>query len=123
VLRIAGRDINANKKLWVGLAAIYGLGFHTSRQVCVLAGVDPECRGHTLGSDDVRRINDIISAGYVVEGDLRQEVVDNIKTMEGIGCYRGLRHRKGLPVHGQRTRTNARTRKGRALPVPNKKKL
>lgn len=123
VLRVAGREINANKKLWVGLASIYGIGFYLGRQVCAIAGLDPERRCSTLNTDEVRRVNDIISSGYVVEGDLKQVVVDNIKELESIGCFRGLRHRKRLPVRGQRTRTNARTRKGKSLPMAKKKKL
>lgn len=122
-LRIAGREINPRKKLWVGLATIYGVGYFFSKRICVAAGIDYERRGSTLKEDEVRRLNNIITADYIVEGDLRQEVSDNIKRLMDIGCYRGLRHRKGLPVHGQRTRTNARTRKGKALPIANKKKV
>lgn len=122
-LRIAGREVRASKKLWVGLADIYGVGHHVGRQICEIVGIDPERKGNTLQEDEVRRLNDVITSNYVVEGDLRQELSDNIKRLMDIGCYRGLRHRKGLPVRGQRTRTNARTRKGRAMPIANKKKV
>lgn len=110
--RIAGVDIPKNKKIWAALTYIYGIGPTSARKILAEANVSPEVRTHTLTEDQVARIRDVIDAQYRVEGDLRKEVAMNIKRLMDLGSYRGLRHRKGLPVRGQRTHTNARTRKG-----------
>lgn len=110
--RIAGVDLPRNKKLGFALRYIYGIGPVNALTVLSEAGVDPEKRTDALGEDEVARIRDIIEAKYKVEGDLRREISMNIKRLMDLGCYRGLRHRKGLPVRGQRTHSNARTRRG-----------
>lgn len=110
--RIAGVDLPRNKKLETALTYIYGLGDHLSAQVLSKAGVDSKKRTEELTEDEVARIRDVLESSYQVEGDLRREISMNIKRLMDLGCYRGLRHRKGLPVRGQRTSTNARTRKG-----------
>ncbi|MCA9922795.1 MAG: 30S ribosomal protein S13 [Anaerolineales bacterium] len=110
--RIAGVDIPRNKRVEVSLTYIYGIGSTSSKQIIEKAGVDPDVRVQDLSESDVTRIRQIIDNDYVVEGDLRREVAMNIKRLTEIGCYRGLRHRRHLPVHGQRTKTNARSRKG-----------
>jgi len=109
--RIAGINIPMNKHVWIGLTHIYGMGRSRSREVCAAAGVDPSTKVKDLTEAEVNAIRSAI-AKAPVEGDLRREVSMNIKRLMDLGAYRGLRHRKGLPVHGQRTRTNARTRKG-----------
>jgi small subunit ribosomal protein S13 len=110
--RISGVDIPRNKRVEVSLTYIYGIGISSSREILAEAGVDPDTRVRDLAESDVQRLRQIIDGGYTVEGDLRREVAMNIKRLTEIGCYRGLRHRRHLPVHGQRTKTNARTRKG-----------
>ncbi len=120
--RIAGVDIPRDKRVEVALTYIYGIGLTTSRQILAQAGVNPDTRVRDLTEAEVSKINSIITNNYKVEGDLRREVAQNIKRLMDIGCYRGLRHRKGLPVRGQRTRTNARTRKGPRKTVGARKK-
>lgn len=110
--RIAGVDIPRDKRIEVALTYIYGIGRSMSNKILGEAGIDPNKRTHTLSDAEIAKIRDIIERDYKVEGDLRKEIGTNIKRLMDIGCYRGLRHRKGLPVRGQRTRTNARTRKG-----------
>ncbi len=110
--RIAGVDLPDSKRVEYGLTYIYGVGLPTSRKILREAGVDPDVRCRDLAEGEVSRINAVIINTYKVEGDLRRDVNQNIKRLMDIGCYRGLRHRRGLPVRGQRTRTNARTRKG-----------
>ncbi|CAN5284070.1 30S ribosomal protein S13 [soil metagenome] len=110
--RIAGVDLPRDKRVEIGLTYIYGMGRTRSRQTLVGAGVHPSVRVRDLGDDDVRRLRDWIDGHFKVEGDLRREVAQNIKRKVEIGSYQGIRHRRGLPVRGQRTHTNARTRKG-----------
>lgn len=110
--RIAGVDLPANKRIEIGLTYIYGIGRSRANKILAEAGVDPDRRVRELSEDEITRIRSIIDREGMVEGDLRKEVQMNIKRLMDIGCYRGLRHRKGLPVRGQRTHTNARTRKG-----------
>ncbi|SEH11914.1 30S ribosomal protein S13 [Thermoleophilum album] len=110
--RIAGINIPLNKRVEIGLTYIYGIGRSTARRVLAEAGVDPDTYVKDLTDDEIRRLREIIDNELVVEGDLRRERAQNIKRLMEIGCYRGLRHRRGLPVRGQRTKTNARTRKG-----------
>lgn len=110
--RIAGVDLPREKRVEIGLTYIYGIGRSTSNDILSTAGVSPDTRVRDLAEDEIARLREVISRGYRVEGDLRREVSGNIKRLMDIGCYRGLRHRRGLPVHGQRTKTNARTRKG-----------
>ena len=110
--RIAGVDLPRNKKMGVALTYLYGIGPTTSLRVLAKANINPDKRSDDLTEDDVARIRDVLESAYKVEGDLRREVALNIKRLMDLGCYRGLRHRKGLPVRGQRTHTNARTRKG-----------
>jgi small subunit ribosomal protein S13 len=110
--RIAGVDLPAEKRIEVSLQYIYGIGKTTAKRILEKAGVDPAKRTKDLNDDEVRHIRETIEASHQVEGDLRREVSMNIKRLMDLGCYRGLRHRKGLPVRGQRTHTNARTRKG-----------
>ncbi len=120
--RIAGVNIPTEKRIDVALTSIYGIGPVLARQICSRAGIEDSRRVNQLSDDEVIRIREVIDADYRVEGDLRREVAMNIKRVMDLGCYRGLRHRKGLPVHGQRTHTNARTRKGKARPIAGKKK-
>lgn len=110
--RIAGVDLPRNKRIEIALTYIYGIGRRRSNEVLTKAGVSPDKRTDELDENDVRQIRDVIEATCKVEGDLRREVSMNIKRLMDLGCYRGLRHRRGLPVRGQRTSTNARTRKG-----------
>ncbi len=110
--RIAGVDIPRNKRVEISLTYIYGIGKTSSQQILKKAGINPDTRVQDLSEAEVTRLRQIIDNDYTVEGDLRREVAMNIKRLTEIGCYRGLRHRRHLPVHGQRTRTNARTRKG-----------
>ncbi len=110
--RIAGVDLPRNKRIEIALTSIYGIGRKTSNDVLEKAGVSPDKRTVDLDENDVRRIRDVIESDHKVEGDLRREINMNIKRLMDLGCYRGLRHRRGLPVRGQRTSTNARTRKG-----------
>jgi small subunit ribosomal protein S13 len=110
--RIAGIDVPRNKRVEIGLTYIYGIGKTASKNILAAAGINPDVRVQDLSEAEVGRLRQIIDESYVVEGDLRREVAMNIKRLGEIGCYRGLRHRRHLPVHGQRTKTNARTRKG-----------
>jgi small subunit ribosomal protein S13 len=123
VARIAGVDLPKKKRAEVGLTYIYGIGRSTARGVLTKAGIDFDKKVGDLTDDEVAKIRSIITAEVKVEGALRTEVQMNIKRLMDIGCYRGLRHRKGLPARGQRTRTNARTRKGRRKTVAGKKKV
>ncbi len=110
--RIAGVDIPRDKRVQWSLQYIYGIGNTTARRVCSQAQISPETRVRDLTDDEVSRIREVVDKGYIVEGDLRRDVRQNIQRLIEINCYRGMRHRRGLPVHGQRTRTNARSRKG-----------
>ena len=120
--RIAGIDLPREKRIEIGLTYIYGIGRTSSNKILKDAKVDPNTRVRDLTDDEVKKISEVIEEHYMVEGDLRREVAMNIKTLQEIGCYRGIRHRKGLPVRGQKTKTNARTRKGPKRTVANKKK-
>ena len=120
--RIAGVDLPKNKRVEIGLTYIYGIGRQTAETILANTGVNPDTRVKDLSEEDVAKLRDYIDANYTVEGDLRREVAPNIKRLVEIGCYRGVRHRKGLPVRGQRTKTNARTRKGPVKTIANKKK-
>lgn len=120
--RIAGVNIPTEKRVEIALRYIHGIGPSLAKEICAKAGVEQARRVNQLSDDEVIRIREIIDGDYRVEGDLRREVAMNIKRVMDLGCYRGLRHRKGLPVHGQRTHTNARTRKGKARPIAGKKK-
>ncbi|MCX8502041.1 MAG: 30S ribosomal protein S13 [Alphaproteobacteria bacterium] len=120
--RIAGVNIPTQKRVEIGLTYIYGIGRTRAKQIVEKIGIPPEKRVHQLSDDDVLRIRELVDRDYTVEGDLRREVAIHIKRLMDLGCYRGLRHRKGLPVRGQRTHTNARTRKGKAKPIAGKKK-
>ena len=121
--RIAGINIPTGKRVDVGLTYIFGIGPKTSAEILKKAKVTPSTRVNALSDDEVARIREVIDGGYHVEGELRREVQTNIKRLMDLGCYRGLRHRKRLPVRGQRTRTNARTRKGKAIAIAGKKKV
>ena len=120
--RISGVDLPREKRVEIALTYIYGIGRTSADQILKAADVNPDTRVRDLTDDEVRRLSDIINADYTVEGDLRREIAMNIKRLQEIGCYRGIRHRKGLPVRGQKTKTNARTRKGPKKTVANKKK-
>ena len=120
--RIAGVDLPREKRVEIGLTYIYGIGRQTANVILEKAGVNPDTRVKDLTEDEAGKIRKIIDEEYLVEGDLRREVAMNIKRLQEIGCYRGIRHRKGLPVRGQKTKTNARTRKGPKRTVANKKK-
>ena len=121
--RIAGINIPLNKRVEIGLTYIYGIGRPTSNEILAALGIEPDRKVRDLTDDEVSKLRDIIDRDYVVEGDLRRERSQNIKRLMEIGCYRGLRHRRGLPVRGQNTKTNARTRKGpKRLQVAGKKK-
>ena len=120
--RIAGVDIPNNKRVEIALTYIYGIGLKSSQDILAKTGVKPDTRAKDLTEAEVAALRDEIEANYNVEGDLRREVALNIKGLVEINCYRGIRHRKGLPVRGQRTKTNARTRKGPAKTIANKKK-
>jgi len=122
MVRILGVDIPDRKRLDIALRYIYGIGPTIARDIVVKLKLDPSRRAHTLTPDEVSQISTLLQDEYTIEGDLRREVQSNIKRLVGIHCYRGLRHRKGLPVRGQRTRTNARTRKGARRTVAGKKK-
>jgi len=123
VARIAGVNIPAQKRVEIALRYIYGIGPLRASAICTKIGIPTERRVNELTDDEIFRIREVIDADYKVEGDLRRDVAMNIKRLMDLGCYRGLRHRKGLPVHGQRTHTNARTRKGPARPIAGKKKV
>ena len=120
--RISGVDLPRDKRVEIGLTYIYGIGLTTSRKILETAGVNPDTRVKDLTDDEVRKISEYINENVMVEGDLRRETALNIKRLQEIGCYRGIRHRKGLPVRGQNTKNNARTRKGPKKTVANKKK-
>ena len=120
--RIAGVDLPREKRVEIGLTYIYGIGVPSSRRILSEAAVSPDTRVMDLTDDEVKKIAAVISESQTVEGDLRREIALNIKRLQEIGCYRGIRHRKGLPVRGQKTKTNARTRKGPRKTVANKKK-
>ena len=116
--RIAGVDLPRNKRVELGLTYIYGIGRSTSRKILAQAGINPDTRVKDLAEDELSRLREIIDRNYRVEGDLRREVSQNIQRLIEIGCYRGIRHRRNLPVRGQRTRTNARTKRGPRKTVP-----
>ena len=120
--RIAGVNIPTQKRVEISLTYIHGIGRQKASEICQKVGIPSERRVNELTDDEVVRIREAIDREYTVEGDLRREVAMNVKRLMDLGCYRGLRHRKGLPVHGQRTHTNARTRKGPARPIAGKKK-
>jgi len=120
--RLLGVDLPRNKKIRIALRAVYGIGPKVARDVLAAVGIDPERSSNDITEDDVLSIRTALDA-YTVEGDLRREVALNIKRLKDLGCYRGLRHRKGLPVRGQRTHTNARTRKGPAVAIAGKKSI
>jgi small subunit ribosomal protein S13 len=122
VARIAGVNIPTQKRVLVALTYIHGIGSTKAKEICEKVGIPAERRVNQLTDDEVVRIRETIDRDYRVEGDLRREVAMNIKRLMDLGCYRGLRHRKNLPVRGQRTHTNARTRKGKARPIAGKKK-
>jgi len=120
--RISGVDLPRDKRVEIGLTYIYGIGRSSSNKLLAVAGVNPDTRIRDLTDDEIAKIRDAIDKNQVVEGDLRRELALNIKRLTEIGCYRGIRHRRGLPVRGQRTKNNARTRKGPRRTVANKKK-
>ena len=120
--RVIGIDIPPKKRLEVSLTYIYGVGRHVSGEVCTKLGLDPNMKAQQLTEEDIARLNALLTSQYIVEGDLRRQLQNNIKRLISIHSYRGMRHRAGLPVRGQRTRTNARTRKGKRKTVANKKK-
>lgn len=120
--RIAGVDLPREKRVEIGLTYIYGIGRTTAKEILVKTGINPDTRVRDLTDDEVGKLRDCIDKDYTVEGDVRREVSLNIKRLVEIGCYRGRRHKAGLPVRGQRTKTNARTRKGKSSPVAGKKK-
>ena len=120
--RIAGIDLPKEKRIEIGLTYIYGIGRTSANKILAQAGISPDVRVKDLSEEDEAKLREIISHSYTVEGDLRRDVAMDIKRLTEIGCYRGMRHRKGLPVRGQRSKTNARTRKGPKRTVANKKK-
>jgi len=120
--RIAGIDIPNDKRVEIGLTYIFGIGRTSSNKILETSGISPDKRVKDLSEEEISKLRDVIEQGYTIEGDLRRNVALDIKRMTEINCYRGVRHRKGLPVRGQRTRTNARTRKGPAKTIANKKK-
>ena len=120
--RIAGVDLPREKRIEIGLTYIYGIGRPSADKILAQAGVNPDIRVRDLTDDEVKKISEVIDETMTVEGDLRREIALNIKRLQEIGCYRGIRHRKSLPVRGQKTKTNARTRKGPRKTVANKKK-
>ncbi len=120
--RIAGVNIPTNKRVVISLRYIYGIGPAKAREICTALSIPDERRVNQLSDDEIMRLREVIDRDYRVEGDLRRETAMNIKRLMDMACYRGLRHRKGLPVRGQRTHTNARTRKGKAVAIAGKKK-
>ncbi len=120
--RIAGIDLPREKRIEIGLTYIYGIGRKSAKDILELANIDPDIRVKDLTDDQEAALREVIDKHYTIEGDLRREVALNIKRLTEIGCYRGVRHRRGLPVRGQRTKTNARTRKGPKKTIANKKK-
>jgi small subunit ribosomal protein S13 len=123
VARIAGVNIPTNKRVTISLRYIFGIGPAKAQEICTKLGIADEKRVNQLSDEEVLRIREMVDRDYRVEGDLRREVAMNIKRLMDLGCYRGLRHRRGLPVRGQRTHTNARTRKGKAVAIAGKKKV
>ena len=121
--RIAGVNIPTNKRVVIGLRYIYGIGPSKAGQICTQLAIPAERRVNQLSDDEILKIRELIDRDFQVEGDLRRELAMNIKRLMDLGCYRGLRHRRGLPVRGQRTHTNARTRKGKAVAIAGKKKV
>ena len=119
--RLLGVDIPADRPLWVSLTYVYGVGRQTSKDVCSALGLDPTRRAHTLSADELAKIATYVDKAYAVEGNLRRQRTQNVNRLRDIKCYRGVRHRLGLPVRGQRTRTNARTRKGPRKTIAGKK--
>lgn len=119
--RLQGVDIPNDKPTWISLTYLYGVGKHVSLELCRKAGVNPQAKARELHEDELARISALLDKDYVVEGQLRRQVAQNVSRLKDIGCYRGIRHRRGLPVRGQRTRTNARTRKGPKKTVAGKK--
>ncbi len=120
--RIAGVDIPPNKRVEISLTYIFGIGRHTSQEILRKTGINFDTRVKDLSDEELNRLRDVIDKNYRIEGDLRREIGMNIKRLQEIGCYRGLRHRRNLPLHGQRTRTNARTRRGTRKTVAGKKR-
>ena len=120
--RIAGIDLPREKRIEIGLTYIYGIGRTSAKKILEMAQINPDIRGKDLTEDQESALREVIDKHFTIEGDLRREVALNIKRLTEIGCYRGVRHRRGLPVHGQRTKTNARTRKGPKKTIANKKK-
>ncbi len=120
--RVIGIDIPDNKRLEIALTYLYGIGRRLANQLIAKLNLDPNMRAHRLTEDDIAKLNALLQSQYIVEGDLRRQIQNNIKRLISIHSYRGMRHRLGLPVRGQRTRTNARTRKGKRKTVANKKK-
>ena len=120
--RIAGIDLPREKRIEIGLTYIYGIGATRAKEILAKTGIDPDVRVKDLTEDQEAQLREVIEHQYLIEGDLRRATAMNIKRLSEIGCYRGLRHRRGLPVHGQRTKTNARTRKGPKKTIANKKK-
>ena len=120
--RIAGIDLPREKRIEIGLTYIYGIGRKSAKDILAMANIDPDIRVKDLTDDQEAALRDVIDKNFTIEGDLRREVALNIKRLTEIGCYRGVRHRRGLPVRGQRTKTNARTRKGPKKTIANKKK-
>lgn len=120
--RLVGVDLPRDKRVEIGLTYIYGIGLTTSKQILASTGINPDLRCNDLTEDDLTKLRDYIQTHLTVEGDLHREVSQNVKRLMEIGCYRGLRHRRGLPVRGQRTHTNARTRKGPRKQIGGKKK-
>ena len=121
--RIAGINIPTQKKLKVALTYVYGIGNKVSNDICLKANVDSNTRVQDLSESEIKNISDVISSSFLVEGDLRREVSGNIKRLKDLGTYRGVRHRRNLPCRGQRTHTNARTKKGKAIAIAGKKKV
>ena len=120
--RIAGIDLPRENRVEIGLTYIFGIGLSTSQKILAVTGINPDTRVKDLSEDEVNEIRSYINKNLIVEGDLRRDVALNIKRLQEIGCYRGIRHRRGLPVRGQKTKTNARTRKGPKKTIANKKK-
>lgn len=120
--RIAGVDLPREKRVEVGLTYVYGIGLSSSKKILAKTGINPDTRVKDLTDEEEKKLRDVIDNDYTVEGDLRREIALDIKRLQEIGCYRGIRHRRGLPVRGQRTKTNARTRKGPKRTIANKKK-
>ena len=121
--RIAGINIPTQKKLKIALTYVYGIGNKVSNDICLKANVDSNARVQDLSESEIKNISDVLSSSFLVEGDLRREVSGNIKRLKDLGTYRGVRHRRNLPCRGQRTHTNARTKKGKAIAIAGKKKV